>query len=83
MSELHDAVVDWGLSQSPALETYDAAKRELIAGRTNSEVIDDAGGDMSWNEALTVLAAGGVTPSFLLLEIGDRLLMETGDALLL
>ena len=83
MAGIHDDVLAWG--EANGYSSYDDAKRALIADRDNSEIIAAAGGDMSWNEALIMLAT--VPPyevgDALLLEMGDYLLLESGDRLLI
>lgn len=80
MADVNDVVLVWGELRGKT--AYDEAKRLLVNGRSNSELIADAealsGGSVgSWNDALILLAEQ-------LFEAGDALLMENGsDALLL
>lgn len=72
---LNDAVLAWGLANG--WTSYDSAKRALIDGDTNLEV--EAGFD-SFNAGLLARAldAGFGVGDALLMESGDFLLLETG-----
>jgi hypothetical protein len=76
---LNDVVTDWGIANGAP--TYNLAKDSLTASYTQDEVAV-FGGATSWNEGLRNLASG----LFLLAlksESGDTLLLESGDRILL
>jgi hypothetical protein len=79
MSGLNDSVVAWALDNTSFTE-YDTGKRELIDGQSQEEIADLAD---NWNQGLIAKALSLVTNYFLLLEDDSFLLLESGDKIIL